>query len=229
MKDIFKIYEKPVKGGFLNQPLIDLRGHQCECCGNTTWLNQPITLHVHHINGDRKDNRLENLKLLCPNCHSYTDNFGSKNNKRKEVSDEILLKTLKESSSIRKALLDLGLSDSGANYKRARKLLDQNNIKYYKYNTTSETIKENYCKICGKAISLNATYCIDCWNLLERKVDNRPTREELKVLIRNKSFVQIGKDYNVSDNAIRKWCDFYNLPRTKKEINSYSNEKWEEI
>lgn len=62
-------------------------------------------------------------------------------------------------------------------------------------------------------------------SLRMRKVE-RPSREELKLLIRTKSFLQIGKDYKVSDNAIRKWCDFYNLPRHKRKIEKISDEDW---
>lgn len=54
----------------------------------------------------------------------------------------------------------------------------------------------------------------------------RPSRDELKQLIRTKSFLQIGKMYGVSDNAIRKWCDFEKLPRKKNEINKYTDEEW---
>lgn len=42
-------------------------------------MGKQITLELHHINGDNMDNRLENLQLLCPNCHSMTDNFRGKN------------------------------------------------------------------------------------------------------------------------------------------------------
>ena len=62
-------------------------------------------------------------------------------------------------------------------------------------------------------------------SLASRTVD-RPNREELKKLIRTESFVQIGKQYGVSDNAVRKWCDFEKLPRTKRKISSYSDEEW---
>ena len=47
----------------------------CEICHLSEWLGQPIPLEIHHINGDNSDNRLEILKLLCPNCHALTDNY----------------------------------------------------------------------------------------------------------------------------------------------------------
>ena len=47
----------------------------CERCGLETWLDQPIPLEIHHINGDNTDNRLNNLILLCPNCHALTNNY----------------------------------------------------------------------------------------------------------------------------------------------------------
>ena len=55
------------------------------------------------------------------------------------------------------------------------------------------------------------------------------TREELKELIRSQSFVNIGKKFGVSDNAIRKWCQKFNLPYKKTEINKYTEEEWQEI
>ena len=55
------------------------------------------------------------------------------------------------------------------------------------------------------------------------------SKEELKKLIRTTPFTTIGKQYGVTDNAVRKWCDKYNLPRKVKEIKSYSDEEWELI
>ena len=55
------------------------QAQRCENCGISRWRERSLSLCLHHINGDRHDNRLENLQLLCPNCHSQTPNFGSKN------------------------------------------------------------------------------------------------------------------------------------------------------
>lgn len=55
--------------------LIKERGHKCEVCNLSNWLEAPITLEIHHINGDRTNNNKNNLQLLCPNCHSMTENW----------------------------------------------------------------------------------------------------------------------------------------------------------
>jgi len=53
----------------------NIKKHECECCKKTHWLNKKIPLELHHINGNNKDNKLTNLLLLCPNCHTLTDGY----------------------------------------------------------------------------------------------------------------------------------------------------------
>jgi hypothetical protein len=54
----------------------------CELCGLSEWRGKPLTIQVDHRNGIRDDHRFENLRMLCPNCHSQTDTFGARNLKR---------------------------------------------------------------------------------------------------------------------------------------------------
>ena len=56
-----------------------LKEYKCESCGLTSWLGKPIPLELHHKDGDRYNNILENFELLCPNCHAFTDSYRGKN------------------------------------------------------------------------------------------------------------------------------------------------------
>ena len=147
--------------------------YKCSICGQKPlWQGKELTLILDHINGINNDDRLDNLRWVCPNCNQQLETTNGKNRL-----------TIK---------------------------------------------KKYYCIDCGKEISKNATRCIECSHKLQQKAD-RPSREELKMLIRNKPFTQIAKQYNVSDNAIRKWCDNYNLPRKSKDIKNFSDEDWLKI
>ena len=87
------------------------------------------------------------------------------------------------------------------------------------------------CKKCGNPIGYKATYCINCYK------ENRELKSKLKAInrknfkadIRQNSFCQVAKKYNTSDRTVRNWCAKLNLPSTKKEIDSYSDEEWEKI
>lgn len=59
--------------------------HKCYNCLNTVWQGKPIPLELEHINGSHRDNRIENLTLLCPNCHAQTETYRGKNKKRAGV------------------------------------------------------------------------------------------------------------------------------------------------
>lgn len=109
------------------KPLVVLRGHKCEKCGLSEWLGEPIKLEIHHINGDRSDNSLENLIMLCPNCHSYTNTFCYKT-KKVNIAEKDFVQALQESKSIHSALLQLGLTPAAGNYVRARELIHRYNI-----------------------------------------------------------------------------------------------------
>jgi hypothetical protein len=63
-----------------------LKQNRCEECGLMAWRGRPLSMALHHVNGDGRDNRLQNLQFLCPNCHSQTENFSGRGRKRVEAA-----------------------------------------------------------------------------------------------------------------------------------------------
>jgi hypothetical protein len=76
-----------VNRGSLKRLLIDagVKSEACERCGISEWRGRRLSIALHHINGDPLDNRVENLSLLCPNCHSQTENYGGRNARLRRV------------------------------------------------------------------------------------------------------------------------------------------------
>ena len=179
-----------------------IKKEECESCKNTTWLNQKIPLELHHINGINSDNSIENLQILCPNCHAFTPNFCSKNSKTKTInrvklSEEEIIDIIKNSYSFSEVFKKLSISSAAANYQKIRKIKDQYGIEFLRKNENILIVdtKENWRKRP---------------RFHTRKVI-RPSEKELIDLIKIKSMREIGKIYNVNGNAIRKWCVYYKI------------------
>lgn len=105
-----------------------------------------------------------------------------------------------------------------------------------KYKEIHKKYQYDNCPICGNLKSKYSFKCLNCDKIEkinqgknQREEKYNITREELKKKIRTIPFLQIGKEYGISDNAIRKWCKAYNLPFKTREIKSYSDEEWEKI
>lgn len=128
--EIFVEYSN-LNSGYIKAAIVKfkLKPLICEICRLSIWNEKPIVLELDHKNGNSRDNRIENLRLLCPNCHSQTPTFRGRgiNSGKKRVSDEDLLVALKEESSIRQALLRVGLAAKGGNYFRCKVLLKSSN------------------------------------------------------------------------------------------------------
>ncbi len=104
--------------------VISEQDEKCLICNISEWLGQKLKLQVDHIDGDNTNNKRENLRALCPNCHSCTETFCGKNinNGKKKVEDSVLLEMIKQNLSNRQILLKVGLSPKGGNYERLNKL-----------------------------------------------------------------------------------------------------------
>lgn len=75
----FKLKNRLLKEGY--------KEYKCESCGSTEWKDYPIPLELHHINGDNTDHRIENLQILCPNCHALTVTYCKKKSALQETED----------------------------------------------------------------------------------------------------------------------------------------------
>lgn len=81
-KEVFCQNSSYTKGPQIAQRLCeDGLEYKCNICHISSWLGEALTLHLDHINGISNDNRKENLRLLCPNCHQQTETWGNKNRK----------------------------------------------------------------------------------------------------------------------------------------------------
>jgi len=67
---------------------VGLKRNRCERCGLEQWLGAPLSMALHHVNGDPLDNRLANLSLLFPNCHAQTANFSGKGLRMRRLAAE---------------------------------------------------------------------------------------------------------------------------------------------
>ncbi len=179
-----------------------LKERMCENCRNIQWMNKLIPLEIDHINGDNTDNRIENLRILCPNCHAQTPTYRSKNkmsafSEKKKMEFLTLGETFGESLLLVNGNVEPGQikSESLENERR-----------------TSKVKPIKICLFCNNEFETSSrrkTYCsVECCNLDKRS--NIPSKEELQLKKEElTSFVAISKFYNVSDNSVRKWFRLY--------------------
>lgn len=177
------------QGSKLRKKLIDanLKENKCEVCGYTE------NLQLHHINGDHFDNRLENLQILCPNCHAKTDSYCGKGKRTKIITPKFNFITEEES------------------------------LKRLEKKRTKKSKKEPFkikCEECGKefeTFKVDKHFCsIDCYRKHNSK--NIPSLTVLvEDLLKYKSFVRISSEYNVSDKTVAKWFNHYSLGEKKSE------------
>ena len=152
----YKLLKRLVNDGY--------KEYKCESCGISEWLGKPISLQLHHVDGNHKNNLIDNLMVLCPNCHSQTDSYCGKQIKEEK-------KRIKNTKNVKKR-------------------------------TVVAIARESQPPV---------------------------SRDVLKADIREYPIIKVGEKYGVSDNAVRKWCDKYNLPRHSRYIKQLSDSQWEKI
>ena len=96
----------------------------CSTCKLSIWLGKELPLELDHIDGDCTNHTLENIRLLCPNCHALTPTWRGRNKGKQKIHDDILLDALHKEKNISQALKSLNLSGAG-NYSRCYRLLSK--------------------------------------------------------------------------------------------------------
>ncbi len=146
----------------LKQRLIseNIKEHKCELCNNNEWFDKPIPLELHHIDGNNLNNSLTNLQILCPNCHSTTENYRGKNKesykKNINASKQIIRK-------IKRSIL---------------------------------------CPKCNSTMNNRSKICKSCYK--QKHKIQWPSIEFILSELKTKSYLQLARDLNISDWAIRK-------------------------
>lgn len=183
------------------------------------YLNKNFLIEFNLIKDDRYNNVKYNLNItqfysVYLFCSLYLS-FNSVCELERKREKCIELFNLTE----RKLDLNSCLKYHNSNFINLNKSKNRNNKQQ------KERIKNNKCSHCGKPIREEAKTCEDYWHKLQRKVE-RPSREVLKEEIRTTPFLKLSEKYEVSDNAIKKWCKSYGLPYKKSEIKLISDEDW---
>ena len=160
----------------------NLLPYKCAICGISKWNNKTLSLELDHINGMNNDNRLENLRFLCPNCHSQTTTYGSRNQQRNEstyeITDELRelvsntydkVNSVKRVSSIlgiRRKVVTAIVNETGQKHSNQKYVIryDKNHNEIARYGSLVEAaktlianneVKTKKVKTCTRTISYN--------------------------------------------------------------------------
>lgn len=186
------------------EEMVYVMGDCCQICGYNKCIK---ALEFHHIDPKEKDfsfNKAES-KSWTITCEELKKCILVCANCHREIHDNMYTQEIIFSSFIPERANEIT--------KRINRL---------------KTHQDTYCSNCGAIISSRASLCPTCFYQTRRIVE-RPSCEILKEEIRTIPFLQLGKKYGVTDNAVRKWCINYQLPFKKKDINSFTDEEWFKI
>jgi Zn finger protein HypA/HybF involved in hydrogenase expression len=209
------------------------RGVKCETCGIESWNGQPITFEMDHINGLRMDHRLENLRFLCPNCHSQTPTFRNKQGRRQydstntiSLEESFIVRNLPKFSSIHMFIQANGINRTKSAYQKIYDAMHKHqlvlsprmcsrcntSIARNRRRTCAKCVVQSdiprkgdvRCVDCEKEISSQSTRCKSCAAKLRPSKIDWPTHSELVAMVESSSWLAVGKALGVSDNAVRK-------------------------
>ena len=219
-----RLKEKLIKEGLIE--------NRCSLCKlGPVWSGKPLSLHLDHINGDPTDNRLENLRLLCPNCHSQTDTYCGRSKRIPAVPCSTCGKPLynrKGKTGLCKACFDSTLAEPRPEARKcvrpSKKVLAE-----LIRSTPMTTIGKKY-GVSDNAVRKWATACgihVECRKGYWTKEKTVPPKDELKKMAQNTKVPDIAKHYGVDDRLIHKWFKRYEI--SGPGLSYWAKKRWEKV
>lgn len=210
--------------------------NKCSICKKQPeWEGKPLVLVLDHINGVNDDNRIENLRLVCPNCNSQLSTTTGRNRRKKNnclkcgvVIDKkskyctdcfpgrvfrVEIEDRPTKEELEKMVGDMSMTAIGKKYgvsdNAIRKWCRRYGIELKKILLR---LPDRFCD-CGKKIGGNSKTgkCVECFRFDSRKVVKRPLKEELEKDISEMSVRAIGRKYGVARGTIHTWCRVYGI------------------
>lgn len=203
LEEILTISNLRIDNRRLKKRLFDagLKNNICELCGvGENWNGGILSLRLDHINGNNKDYRLENLRIICPNCDSTLETYCSKNRIKVIKEKKNVLPIIKKCIICEKEFETIFHSKQQYCSRKCRRKTEKKKDYTHKCNLCNKEFnsKKNVQKYCS----------INCSSESQRKF-NRPTYIELLNDINLLSNKAIGRKYNVKDTTIKKWIKQY--------------------
>lgn len=188
--------DSPVRKSSWKNKLILERGHKCERCKRVKWASgNPIPLELEHIDGDNQNNVRENLKLLCPNCHSQTKTWKRRKSSLGKIPTKCIDCDKVISDKATRCVEDYRIFIAS----EASSLIARNKDERV---TKAPKPTHDQCE-CGAIKLSKSPKCVDC----ARKAAERtfwPEHDVLQAMVDRSSFVAVGRVLGISDNAVRK-------------------------
>jgi 5-methylcytosine-specific restriction endonuclease McrA len=204
--------------------------YKCQKCGLINiWNSDKLVLQLDHINGDKRDSRIENLRFLCPNCHSQTKNYCGRKNLigKNSINKSICINCGKKINNNKIGrcracwetkkvnLIDFGMNREilierlkNVSFKRICSEIGVN------YKILKRICREEHILIPNLRSKINESKQM----AIERSRKFHISKEELVKLVESKPMTSIGKMFNISDNAVRKRCRLMGIQWKKENI-----------